>query len=406
MRNIIFTMLIMGSLFFSSCNPDDDTPTDTTETTTDNTVTAPEKYVFKRDDKSTVSFKDQTTRIKMLEEFASALKNTTLTETQIKAMFTHTKDGVDFKDLTLNASDKNIRSKTAASQDYFSQNTADAAAIKKQFDDWIKLQTSVVFTNWNGTAIEGQAGELPKKEKTVYVTAKGLELNQVIAKGLIGALFTDQILNHYLSPDVLDVGDNKTKNDAATVVDGKKYTEMEHNWDQAYGYIYGASADATDPNPTIGEDDSFLNKYTGKVDDDDDFKGVAENIWNAFKLGRAAIVAHNYEVRNEQAKIIRENISKVIAVRAVHYLQAGKGLLDSDKMGPAFHDLSEGLGFVFSLQFTRKPGTDRPYFTKAEVDVFLTQLGKDNGFWDVTAETLDEISGKIAKKFGFTTDQA
>ena len=381
MRNIIFTMLIMGSLFFSSCNSDDDTPTD-------NTVTAPEKYDFKREGSSTVNFEDQTTTIEKVGEFIEAFSNKELTYEQIIAKF------------------EDPKSRVASSHDYFSENTTYANEVKKRFEDWVKSQVDDVFANWDESAEKGKAGQIARGEKHAHVTAKGFELNQVVMKGLIGALFTDQMLNHYLSPDVLDTGDNKTKNDAATVVDGKKYTEMEHNWDQAYGYIYGASADATDPNPTIGEDDSFLNKYTGKVDGDDDFKGVAENIWNAFKLGRAAIVAHDYEVRNKQAEIIRENISKVIAVRAVHYLQEGKKLLNPDKMGPACHDLSEGYGFVFSLQFTRKPGTDAPYFTKVEVDAFLTQLESGNGFWDVTAETLDEISDKIAKKFGFTKDQA
>ena len=401
MRNIIFTMLIMGSLFFSSCNPDDDTPTNKTETPTvktetptvktetptDNTVTAPDKYDFKRDGSSTINFEDQTTTIKMVGEFIDALKDNTLTYEEIIAKF------------------EDPKSRVASSHDYFSTNETDATAIKKRFEGWVKSQVDSVFPNWDEKAEKGKAGQIAREDTEVYVTAKGFELNQVMMKGLIGALFTDQMLNHYLSPDVLDADDNKTKNDAATVVDGKKYTMMEHNWDQAYGYIYGASKDATNPSP-IGKDDDFLNKYTGKVDGDADFNGVAENIWNAFKLGRAAIVAHNYEVRNEQAEIIRENISKVIAVRAVHYLQAGKTLLNPDKMGPAFHDLSEGYGFVFSLQFTRKPGTDGPYFTKEKVDAFLTQLGKDKGFWDVTAETLDEISDKIAKKFGFTKDQA
>jgi len=72
----------------------------------------------------------------------------------------------------------------------------------------------------------------------------------------------------------------------------------------------------------------------------------------------------------------------------------------------SFHDLSEGLGFVYSLQFTRKPNSNDPYFTKAEVDGFMSTLQAGNGFWDVTADTLDEISNTIAAKFNFTVAQA
>jgi hypothetical protein len=122
-------------------------------------------------------------------------------------------------------------------------------------------------------------------------------------------------------------------------------------------------------------------------------------------MGRAAIVAKNYEVRDEQAEIIRAEVSKIIGVRAVYYLQQGKGNLESDKAS-AFHDLSEGFGFVYSLQFTRKPGTTSPYISKAQVDDFISQLEAGNGFWDVTAETLDAMSNAIAAEFDFTVEQA
>ena len=47
--------------------------------------------------------------------------------------------------------------------------------------------------------------------------------------------------------------------------------------------------------------DSFLNKYLSRVEGDSDFAGIAEEIYNAFKLGRAAIVAKDYTTRNVQA---------------------------------------------------------------------------------------------------------
>ena len=101
----------------------------------------------------------------------------------------------------------------------------------------------------------------------------------------------------------------------------------------------------------------------------------------------------------------REEVSKIIAIRAVYYLQQGKVNLGTD-YASAFHDLSEGFGFIYSLQFTREPGTDAPYFTKSEVDGFIDQLMADNGFWDVSTETLDQISETIAAKFSFTVTEA
>ena len=103
-------------------------------------------------------------------------------------------------------------------------------------------------------------------------------------------------------------------------------------------------------------------------------------------------------------------ISEVIGVRAVYYLQQGKNALDqpTPDFGGGFHDLSEGYGFIYSLQFTRMPNTDSPYFTKAEVDTFLEDLMDDgpNGLWDVDPATLDSISEAIAERFNFTVEQA
>ena len=142
-----------------------------------------------------------------------------------------------------------------------------------------------------------------------------------------------------------------------------------------------------------------------RFENDADFTGIAVDIYDAFKLGRAAIVAKDYTVRDQQAEIIREKISEIIGIRSVYYLQQGKANLTAD-VGGAFHDLSEGFGFIYSLQFTRKPGTTSSYFTKSEVDAFIAQLMTGNGFWDVTPETLDDMSDDIASRFNFTVEQA
>ncbi len=68
--------------------------------------------------------------------------------------------------------------------------------------------------------------------------------------------------------------------------------------------------------------------------------------------------------------------------------------------------MSEAYGFIYSLQFTRQPGTNDPYFTKDEVQQMLDQLMLGDGFWDVTASSLDAISNTIAAQFYFTAGQA
>ncbi|PQJ32155.1 DUF4856 domain-containing protein [Nonlabens arenilitoris] len=387
---------VLAIFLTTSCDNDDDM--------TANNVIAPATYSFTRGTESTVSYSGQTTRIAMAEEIKTAFKETTTTETQLANMFAHVAGSNDFSDADLNASDKSVRSKVAASADYFSSNATDAAAIRADFDNYISSQVNDIFPAWNNTASAGVPGQIQQAGGGTirYVNAKGLEYDQAFAKGLLGALMSDQILNNYLSTTVLDESTNRADNDNDILVSGKNYTNMEHKWDEAFGYLYGAEPDATAP---VLDQDSFLSEYIDRVESDADFAGIASTIYDAFKLGRQAIVDKNYSVRDEQAAIIRENISLIPAVRAVFYLQNGKDNLTTDP-ARAFHGLSEAYGFIYSLQFTRNPITDAPYFSKTEVDNYLNQLMTGNGFWDVTPATLDQISDDIAARFNFTTTQA
>ncbi|MBU2947081.1 DUF4856 domain-containing protein [Zobellia uliginosa] len=404
MRKFFFTIAIGSTAFLTSCSSDDDA----TEMVNTIEIENPASYSFEREGEPTVSFSGQTTRILMAQELLGGFTTNTNTVETLQAMYAHEEGAADFEDSDLNASDKNLRSKTAASVDYFSTNTTDQTLIRTEFESWIEGQVTEVFTNWEVAAEAGIAGQLADGEKTRYVNAEGLEYNQLFAKGLIGALMTDQALNNYLSTAVLDEGTSRADNDAGTVLEGKTYTNMEHKWDEAYGYVYGLNADASNPNADLGAD-KFLNEYIGKLEEDSDFSGIADEIFQAFKLGRAAIVSGDYDVRDAQAEIIRAKISQVIAVRGIYYLQQAKVTLaaETPNYGSAFHALSEAYGFIYSLRFTRKPGTDAPYLTKEESNELLEELMEgENGLWDVTANTIDEISEDIAEEFDFTVVQA
>ncbi|MEX0639305.1 MAG: DUF4856 domain-containing protein [Balneolaceae bacterium] len=386
---------------------------DLTNSATDSSLETPETYEFNRDGESSVSFTGQTARIKMATELFGAMSDfDNSTEELLLQMYRNqTADGGDadpYSDPALNTETKSVKSKVAASTDYFSANSAISAEIKAQFEEWISGQINEVFPNENQLAEQGVAGQIADGSSTRYVNGKGFEYDQLLAKSLNGALIADQILNNYLSTSVLDAGTNRTDNDNRVLDGESNYTTMEHKWDEAYGYLYGTSQNPANPTPTVGDDDIFVNKYLGSVEADEDFAGIAQDVFDAFALGRAAIVEGEYDIRDQQAQIIREKISTVIAVRAVYYLQSGKIILEQENpdYGAAFHDLSEGYGFVYSLQFTRVSNTEGPYLTKAEVDGFLAQLTEGDGLWEVSPETLDQISQDIAANFDFTVEEA
>ncbi|HET8864969.1 MAG TPA: DUF4856 domain-containing protein [Gracilimonas sp.] len=371
------------------------------------TIDPPATYEFSRNGESSVSFPGQTTRIQMAAELTSAMMDFDNTTEELLLNMYRNEGTNPFKNDDLNeATKKNIKGKVAASADYFSSNSQLSAEIKKQFEEWLSAQVEEVYPNENMVAAPGQPGQIADGSSTRYVNGKGFEYNQLVGKSLIGALMADQMLNNYLSTSVLDAGTNREDNSNGTLVEGTNYTNMEHKWDEAYGYLFGNADNPS--NPTIGEGNGFLNTYLGRVDGDEDFAGIGQETFEAFILGRAAIEAGAYDVRDEQAQIIRENISTVIAVRAIYYLQSGKNALEEStpNYGAAFHDLSEAYGFIYSLKFSRVPNSDSPYLTSEEIDGMLAQLTAGEGLWDVETNVLDQMSETIAAQFDFTVEQA
>ncbi|GAA0873067.1 DUF4856 domain-containing protein [Gangjinia marincola] len=397
-KHPIFIATIMA-VSFTACTDDDDA-------TTDVQLEVPTNYNFTRNGESTVNFSGQTTRILMADELNDRLLDFSIDDELLLNQFSNEND--PFSSSDLNDSDKSIKSKVAASADYFSTNLTLSATIKNTLESWLSKQANEIFPFQDNSAQAGEAGQLADGDNVRYVNAQGLEFNQLFTKSLIGALMVDQTLNNYLSPAVLDEGQNREENDSDILAEGKTYTTMEHKWDEAYGYLYGTSENPANPNDKIGEADDYLNKYIGRVENDEDFSGIAERIFNAFKTGRAAIVAKDYDIRDEQANIIQQEISNIIGIRAVYYLEQAKSGIATENWGTAFHDLSEAYGFIYSLQFTKNPATNQPYFNAAEVDDLLTDLMDDgeDGLWDVSVETLSTISEIIAAEFDFTIEQA
>ena len=391
-KQIVFVIAI--SSLIVSCKKDEVKPT------TNESYNIPTTYTFNDVlSKSTVDFSGQKTRLVMLEHIGNLMGGLTpVTESTLLNMF----DGSGFTEDSLNTSGKRLSDKTAASIDYFTGNLGEKNEIIDAFKK--QLKEAEITTNANVDASEGIAGSYMDGTKKRYFSANGLEPQQVFLKGMMGACLLDQTLNSYLSSTKLDGGSTKTDNTNRVFVSGKNYTDMEHFWDEAYGYFFGN--DNLNANPAVYK---YWSSYINQVDVDPDFSAVKENIINAFIKGRAAITNKDYDTRDTQIAIIKKEMSKVVAVRAVYYMNEGKTKLATNKGMAAFHALSEGYGFIWSLRFTQNPDTKLPYFSKEEVKSLLDRLmGGKNGLYDVDYLNieLDKIDQDIATRFGFTVGQA
>ena len=342
-------------------------------------IIAPDTYYFEAmgpmGPANTVSYGGQTTRLLMAKQLVDALKNGTHDLSQLQQMWT---TGTGFADGIDNTS-KIIRSKTSASP------TA-SATVQVQLDNMLVNYSDEVLANWSGDAAAGTGGEYTStvagETRTVHINAKGMEIDQCFAKSLIGGLCLDQAANKYLEV-AYQAGLNNVDRDPA---EDNNATEMEHKWDEGFGYVYGHFG----ADNIYGDlsDDALLGKYLDKSG----FEAEKAAVWEAFKLGRAAIShsAPDADLRDAQSVIIKAELSKVIAAKAVGYLENSANLLESEGGVSAkyFHELSEGWGFILSLQYT-------DWFSNAEVNTMLDQLEAGDGFWSRSATELDEMAASI-----------
>jgi hypothetical protein len=397
LNKILLSTLIVTGLTITSCSNDDMSTPDQT-----NKYAVPATYAFERNNATTVDFSGQSSRLLMLEEMGNSIKvaatnGTEVSQSALSQMYSNTNNA--FTNASLNTSGKQLKDKTAASKDYFQLflgggSTTEKLNVQSLFETQLNLAN---LASRGATASAGVAGVYLDGTSKRLFAGNGLEPQQVMLKGMMGAVFIDQIVNGYLSKNKLDEGTNKINNTNKVLAEGNTYTTMEHFWDEGYGYIYGV--DGT----------KFWSSYIDQVNADVDFNTVKLDIDLAFRTGRAAIVANDYVTRDAQIDIIKAKLALIPAVRAVYYLQEGKGKLTVDKGAKAFHGLSEAYSFILSLRYTNKPGTDSPYFSKVEVDAMLNSMvSGTNGLWDIDnlAPKLDTLSEQIAARFGFTVIQA
>jgi len=336
-------------------------------------ITTPTTYSFTRDGSSSVSFSGQTTRFEMLSEMVTYMKSantagTAVSATTLKAMYAN--DGQTWADapgLGMTGSTKQLKSKTG----YAAADGSADAGVQSMFEGYMDDLASVSASTVTETGEAGTAGVWPNDgEKGPYLMgADGKEYTQLIEKGLMCAVFMSQITVNYLGT----VGDDEN----SELKEGKNYTEMEHHWDEAFGYF----TDAVDY-PTNGTD-RFWGKYSNGRES---VISSATNIYNAFKLGRKAIVGKDYTTRDAQITIIRDEMEKVCAGTAIHYLNSAKSKISYNTARN--HCLSEAHAFINGLKYGYNAinGTG---MSSANVDVALGHIS------DFNAVTLADIDAAI-----------
>ncbi len=320
-----------------------------------------------------VSYTGQTARLAMLTELSTLVKTANtpsaaaLDATVLKNMYRN--ENAPFAESALNTSGKQIKDKTAA-------------IAQDAIEGWLEA-VATASASTAASASSGAAGIVTNNagDKTYLLNANGLELAQVIEKGIMGACLYYQATAVYL-------GEGKMNVDNETVTAGEG-TAMEHHWDEAFGY-FGVPTDF--PVNTTGI--VYWGKYSNSRNT---LLATNGDLMNAFLKGRAAISNKDIDTRDLAIADVRRVWELVCASTAVSYLNVAKNNIGVDA-GTYHHAASEAYAFVWSLKFGGAPRA-----TSSQVDALLVLLADSADPLDANlyATTASDIQGVIDALVGY-----
>ncbi len=340
-----FLLFITGLVVFASCDKDDDSLVEEPD------YSIPTTYDFVN-----VDYSGQTQRIEMLSEMKSYMSSantsgTALDASRLAAMYAN--DSANAGWIKTYEESKQLKGKTFEPvQSTFDQLIVDLAAAS---------QSTV-------TGEEGIAGVITSNDgaKNYLFNEKGVEIAQLVEKGLMGAVLYYQAVAVYFEPGKIDT-------DNITVIDGKG-TAMEHAFDEAFGY-FGVPIDF----PTNTDNIIFWGNYCNGRNS---ILSSNQTIMDAFLKGRAAISNNDLTTRDEAIVEVRDAWELVVATTAIHYINSGlNNYTDLSRRG---HALSEALAFIYSLQFN-----PTKTITNSQIEELLTLVG---GSADILESNLYEIN--------------
>lgn len=378
MKRIYIYISIAFGLFISSC---DTREGETVESAYLEPIIQPYKYKFSRNGNSSVDGLEQDlVNIPMDYIYQSYMKQARIVGSEeyemVMRFFREEAEGgiVLEKEIASSSIEENNREQIVKD-------------VLEMIDESAKISGYPAGVSSRGiSASEGVAGYIGNDildPNLAFVNTKGLAVSEVYKTMLLGAIHLDKILNKHLDESILDNADLKNRHENVELVSGKNYTELEHHWDLAYAY-YSRWKPFAQPEGLIA------------------LKGSEEKILNAFVLGRYELGKYRYDEMKKHLRIIREELSRVVAIRAMSLLIGMNTLANlNEEPSYSFYYLSEAYGLIYTLQFTRKAdGT--PYFTYADIRELQKKLLKGNGFWEVNrllSDSDDSLKG-IAQQIG------
>ena len=285
-------------------------------------------YCFERNGATSVNFSGQTARLNQLEELTNYMKtgNTSgvaVSADQLKEMFSNADGaGSSFFSSSAIVPGKQLKDKC------FLPNVG-------LYETWMEeLEAASLSTVPGENGVAGVVVSINDPSKQYLFDENGFEHIQLIEKGLIGDVFYYQAADNYMQGVLDELYDN------INLVEGKNYTEMEHKFDEAFGY-FGFPIDF--PNS------SSPTRFHGKYCEGRNAALGTNSIMDDFRAARLAITSTQDIDQNVFTPIddIKLKWHRVIAGTVIYYLKVAK--LNMDDPAIKNHVLSEADAFLGNM---------------------------------------------------------
>ena len=243
-------------------------------------------------------------------------------------------------------------------------------------------------------------------------TSDGVNVSQMVAKGLAAMVAYYQATSVYFHPNKLDVADN-----TVSANDEYGYTSMEHYWDESFGY-FGASVDYlnlsntnqrgaydTDMSGSIDYKTEYNFDWAAYAAKRDDCTGCdhdgsfASTIMGAYIDGREAITAGGGVSSYDPHRMTIVNTwEKVVAANIVHYANSVQEDIASGSSDLNKH-WSEMRAFGLALQFNY-------YKVISDTDLteMITLMGNAPSSDVSYVDTMEQVKTMIGEVYMFTAN--
>jgi len=338
----LFAILMASSLFLSSCDNGEEV---------EKQYEIPTTYNF-----DNVNYSGQTARIKMLDSLSKLMRTgregLKVNYADLEAIYKNTSG-------TLFGSDKQLFDKTFEGD-------------RQDFLDQLQELSDI-----SGLAEPGAVGKAGVEGGRLF-NAEGVEPEQAIIKGLMGAILYYQATTVYLGVD-------KMSADNEEVIEGSG-TAMEHHWDESFGYL-AVPIDF----PTNVEGLKFLGSYSNQRDE---ALGCNKKLMDAYLKGRAAISNNDLVARDEAIIEIKTQYENIIAASAIHYIN--ETLANIADRPERNHVWSEGYGFLKSLKYN-----EDKKITTAKLNELIALYGTSPDALEVNDADLIAVKNELSTIYGF-----